>query len=55
MVTTLAWVMGQLASIQRYFSDLLGDFGCIALFLSQKIGVTIKVMMNSFTQDAQIY
>lgn len=42
MVTTLAWVMGQLASIHRYFSDLLGDLGCIALFLSEKVTVTIK-------------
>lgn len=42
MVMTLAWVAGQLASIHRYFSDLLGDLGCTAVFLSEKVAVTIK-------------
>lgn len=54
MVTTLAWVMGQLTSIHRYFSDFLGGLRCIASFLSEKAAVTI-VMMNSFPQDSQIY
>jgi len=42
MVTILAWVMGQLTSIYRYISDLLGGLGCINFFLSEKAAVTIK-------------
>lgn len=42
MVTTLAWDMGQLTSIHRYFGDLLCGLGCIAFFLSEKVVVTVK-------------
>lgn len=52
MVKTLAWVTGQLASIHRYLSDLLGSLAFITLFLSVEFAVTI--VMNSFAQDPKI-